>query len=126
MAKKILVVDDSATVRQQVGLVLQQEGLDIEEAVDGVDAIKKISKESFDCVVADVSMPNMNGIEMIGAIKSRPESSSLPILILSTEGAKEMIAQAKKAGASGWIVKPFKADLLVKAVCQLANATGHQ
>ena len=118
---RVLVVDDSATVRQQVSMALTQAGIAVLEAVDGIDGANQISSGGIDCVVCDVNMPNMNGIEMVEKVKSENRFSDLPIIMLTTEGAKDLIAQAKSAGACGWIVKPFKADMLVAAVKKLTN-----
>lgn len=119
---KVLVVDDSATVRQQVKAALTKAGLDVDEAVDGLDGAQKIKAGGISCVVCDVNMPNMNGIEMVEDVKSETQFQSLPIIMLTTEGAKELVQKARAAGACGWIVKPFKADMLVAAVKKLANA----
>lgn len=119
---KVLVVDDSATVRQQVSAALTQAGLEVEEAIDGLTGASRIKSGGISCVVCDVNMPNMNGIEMVADVKADARFESLPIIMLTTEGAKELIQKAKAAGACGWIVKPFKADMLVAAVKKLANA----
>ncbi|MCD0461076.1 response regulator [Roseiconus lacunae] len=121
MSTNVLVVDDSATVRQQVCAALSQAGLDVSEAVDGVDGVAKIKSGDVDCVVCDVNMPNKNGIEMVAEVKKDVKYAGLPIIMLTTEGAKDLIAKAKAAGACGWIVKPFKADMLVAAVKKLTN-----
>lgn len=122
MSSNILVVDDSATVRQQVGTALRQSGFNILEACDGLQGAELIAKGGIDCVICDVNMPNMNGIEMIRKVKGEPGNENLPIVMLTTEGSKELITQAKEAGAKGWIVKPFKADLLVAAVEKLTGS----
>ncbi len=120
MGKQVLVVDDSATVRQQVRLALDQSGFEVIEAVDGLDGMKKIeANASIAAVVCDVNMPNMNGIEMLE--KVQPGSRGLPVVMLTTEGQPDLIQRAKKAGAKGWIVKPFKAKLLVAAVTKLTS-----
>jgi two-component system chemotaxis response regulator CheY len=118
MSKKILIVDDSATVRQQVRLALEQVGFIVIEAVDGQDAVQKISG-GFNGIVCDVNMPRMNGVEFVEVVKKLPEHASLPILMLTTEGSPELIRRAKAAGAKGWIVKPFKPDQLVAAMQKL-------
>lgn len=120
MSKKVLVVDDSATVRQQVRLALAQSGFDVVEAVDGVDGKDKISSTpDIKMVICDVNMPRMNGIDMIEAVHATGRHTGLPIVMLTTEGQPALIQRAKAAGAKGWIVKPFKADLLVAAVQKL-------
>ena len=121
MSNPVLIVDDSATVRQQVSAALTQAGLTVKEAVDGLDGANQIENGGISCVICDVNMPNMNGIEMVEQVKGKPANSDLPIIMLTTEGSKDLIARAKKAGASGWIVKPFKADMLVAAVKKLAS-----
>ena len=121
MSANVLVVDDSATVRQQVRAALSQAGLQVDEAVDGADGAKKIKAGQFKCVVCDVNMPIKNGIEMLEEVKSDAKFAPLPVIMLTTEGSKELIAKAKTLGACGWIVKPFKADMLVAAVKKLSG-----
>ena len=120
MSKKILVVDDSATVRQQVGMALKQSGFTVEEAVDGLDGAEKIEAATdIALVICDVNMPRMNGLEMIERVKQHPNGKEVPIIMLTTEGQPAMIRRAKEAGAKGWIVKPFNARLLIGAVTKL-------
>lgn len=120
MSKKILIVDDSATVRQQVAMALSQAGFQVLEAVDGLDGKEQIDRVTdIALVVCDVNMPRMNGLEMVTAVKAEARHAGLPILMLTTEGDPSLIARAKKAGAKGWIVKPFNADLLVSAAKKL-------
>jgi len=116
--KKILVIDDSPTVRQQVGLALSQAGYQVVEAVDGVDAISKVDA-SINMLICDVNMPRMNGLEMLEKLRTDARWASLPVVMLTTEGQPGLIERAKKAGAKGWIIKPFKAELLVAAVQRL-------
>ncbi len=122
MGKKVLVVDDSATVRQQVRMVLEQAGFTVAEAVDGQDAVAKVNGETYDGVVCDVNMPRMNGVEFVEKVKADAKHSTLPILMLTTEGAPDLIRRAKAAGVKGWIVKPFKADQVVAAITKLTAA----
>jgi two-component system chemotaxis response regulator CheY len=122
MAHKILVVDDSATVRQQVGLALSQAGFQVVEATDGQDGLDKIAANpDLLMVISDVNMPNMNGLEMLEKVKANPKNAKLIVFMLTTEGQPELIERAKKAGAKGWIVKPFKAELLVASAKKLAG-----
>lgn len=122
MAKKVMVVDDSRTVRQQVGIALTEAGFEVVEAVDGVDGAEKIAvAEDIAVVICDVNMPRMNGLDMVATVKRDPKHAALPMLMLTTEGQPALIARAKEAGAKGWIVKPFKPELLVQAVKRLAG-----
>lgn len=120
MSKKVLVVDDSVTVRQQVSSVLEQAGYAVDEAEDGQAGAEKIEADSgISMVICDVNMPRMNGIEMVGRVKKDGARAELPIVMLTTEGNPALIAKAKELGAKGWIVKPFKADHLLAAVNKL-------
>ncbi|AUX25518.1 chemotaxis protein CheY [Sorangium cellulosum] len=123
MAKKILLVEDSNTVRQQVGILLSGAGYGIVEADNGRDAVAAVAahKDDLAMIIADVNMPVMNGIEMLESLREKDLASGLPILMLTTEGQPELIEKARKAGAKGWIIKPFKPDLLLAAVKKLAG-----
>ena len=116
----VLVVDDSETIRNQVTEALTGAGMTVGQAIDGNDGVSKIRAGGIDCVVCDVNMPNKDGIELVKEIKAESRFAKLPIIMLTTEGAKDLIARAKKAGASGWMVKPFKPELVVAAVKKLA------
>lgn len=120
MGKKIMIVDDSRTIRQQVSFTLTKGGYEVIEAGDGLEGIAKL-KENPDTalIVSDVNMPNMNGLEMVETLKK--EGCTVPIIMLTTEGSGELIQRAKEAGAKGWIVKPFKPDQLTAAVTKLAG-----
>ncbi len=121
MSKRILVVDDSRTVRQQVRLALSQGGFEIVEACDGLDGHQKLCEDTqIAAMICDINMPRMNGIELLEKLAA--EGGGVPTVVLTTEGQPELIQRAKRAGAKGWIVKPFKADLLVAAVRKLAAA----
>ena len=117
--KRVLIVDDSATIRQQVSLALTQAGFEVIEAVDGVDALAKVGPE-ISMMICDVNMPRLNGLDTLDKLRADPASAALPVLMLTTEGQASLIERAKKAGAKGWIVKPFKPELLVAAVKRLA------
>jgi two-component system, chemotaxis family, chemotaxis protein CheY len=123
VGKKILVVDDSPTVRQQVGMALKQAGFEVGEATDGADGLAKISGDKdIAMVILDVNMPRMNGLEMLEQVKAGGKNAGLHVIMLTSEGQQSLIERAKKAGAKGWIVKPFKAELLVAAVKKLLAA----
>ena len=119
---KILVVDDSATMRQQVRQVLTSGGFDVIEAVDGQDGLAKINADKdVRVMILDVNMPRMNGIELAEALKASGRmEAGLNVVMLTTEGHADLIARAKAAGAKGWIVKPFKPELLLAAVKKMA------
>lgn len=120
MSGKILVVDDSQTVRQQVQFALSQAGFEVVQAEDGVDGWEKLtSNEGVGLIICDVNMPRMNGLELVEKIAECGAYTNVPIIMLTTEGAPQLIQRAKKAGAKGWVVKPFKAELLVKATTKL-------
>ncbi len=118
--KRVLIVDDSATIRQQVRLALSQAGFDVVEASDGEDGVAKIRGDaSIAAVICDVNMPKKSGLELIEEIKAGGANSGVPIVMLTTEGQPALVQRAKEAGAKGWIVKPFKANLLVAAMLKL-------
>lgn len=120
MGKKVLVVDDSPTIRQQVSLALNQAGFSPIEAVDGVDALTKVDA-TVAMMICDVNMPRMGGLDLIEKLHADARHTGLPVVMLTTEGSPANIDRAKKAGAKGWIIKPFKAELLVAAVTKLAR-----
>jgi len=122
MSAKVLVVDDSRAIRQQVGTALAQAGYQVIEAEDGVQGLNTIGlQRDIAMVICDVNMPNMNGLEMLAAVKSDSSNAALPIFMLTTEGKADLIQQAKRNGAKGWIVKPFKPDQLVAAVRKIVG-----
>ncbi|MCK6509071.1 response regulator [Myxococcota bacterium] len=119
MSKRVLLVDDSATVRQQLRQALIPAGFEIVEAVDGEEGLEHLLHTSdLSMAICDVNMPRMDGIEMVQ--RAYHAGIRVPILMLTTEGQPSLIRKAKEVGAKGWIVKPFQPDLLVKAVHKLA------
>ncbi len=116
MSKKILTVDDSKTMRDMVTFTLKNAGFELREAVDGKDALSVISGFKPDVVITDLNMPNMNGFELIRALRADPAHKFTPILMLTTEGDESKKAEGKSAGATGWIVKPFSPEKLVQVV----------
>ena len=120
MNKRVLIVDDSATIRQQVRMALSPAGFDIIEAADGEDGLAQIRNDAgIAAVICDVNMPKKNGLELIEELKAGGPNSHVPIVMLTTEGQPALVQRAKLAGAKGWIVKPFKANLLVTAIQKL-------
>lgn len=110
---KFLVVDDFSTMRRIVRNLLKELGfVNVQEAEDGVDALKKLHSESFDFVVSDWNMPNMTGIDLLRAIRADATLKHLPVLMVTAEAKRENIIEAAQAGASGYVVKPFTAATL--------------
>lgn len=114
--KKVLAVDDSATIRTSISFVLKQEGYDVVEAVDGVDGIEKAKADKFNLVITDINMPNMDGIEMIKQLRATDGYKFTPIIALTTENQDSKMQEGKAAGATGWIVKPFTSEKLIAIV----------
>lgn len=119
MNKTILTVDDSASIRQMVSFTLHQAGHTVIEAVDGVDALAKLQLHPADLIVTDLNMPNMDGIELIRRIRALPTGKFVPIVLLTTESQAAKKTEARTAGATGWIVKPFTPAQLVAVLAKL-------
>ena len=123
MAKTALVVDDSPTMRQMVAFTLTNAGFAVIEAADGKDAVKKVSAGTkLDIVVTDLNMPEMDGIALIKELRRLNAYKFTPILMLTTESAMEKKQAGKEAGATGWIVKPFNPDVLLKTIAKVLPA----
>lgn len=116
MAKKVLAVDDSKTMREMVSFTLKGAGYDVIEAEDGKAALAMLGGATVDAVITDLNMPNMNGFELIRALRGNPSYKFTPILMLTTEGDAAKKEEGKAAGATGWIVKPFNPQKLVDVV----------
>ncbi|HWU02549.1 MAG TPA: response regulator [Novosphingobium sp.] len=114
MSASILTVDDSASLRMAVRIALNGAGYTVTEAADGSEGLAKASTQRFDLIITDLNMPRMDGLTMIREIRKSPVQAGVPIVFLTTESDDAMKAQAKAAGATGWLVKPFNADNLVK------------
>ena len=114
MTASILTVDDSASLRMAIRIALTGAGYAVTEAGDGVEGLAKAAATRFDMIVTDLYMPNMDGLTMIRELRSQPAQAGIPIIFLTTESDADMKAQAKAAGATGWLVKPFVPDQLVK------------
>jgi two-component system, chemotaxis family, chemotaxis protein CheY len=120
--KKVLIVDDSETIRQQLSRALSDAGFMVVEASDGLDGLERVARhDDLSLIILDVNMPRLNGLDMLDQLKERPEAAHVPVLILTTEAQQALIERAKRSGARGWIIKPVKLDLLVQAVTKLAN-----
>lgn len=113
---RILTVDDSASMRQMVTHTLKQAGHEVTEAVDGQDGLSKAKAGGFDAVITDVNMPKMDGIALVGELRALPAFKGVPILLLTTESAPEKKQEGKKAGATGWLVKPFDPEQLLNTL----------
>jgi two-component system, chemotaxis family, chemotaxis protein CheY len=122
MAKRVLTVDDSKTMRDMVGFTLRSAGFEVVEAEDGVCALSVLEKISVDLVITDINMPNMDGVTLVKHLRGKGNFRSTPILILTTEGGDEKKAQGRAAGATGWIVKPFAPDKLLQVVNKVCPA----
>ncbi|WP_041793856.1 response regulator [Pararhodospirillum photometricum] len=116
MGKTILTVDDSASIRQMVAFTLESAGYQVKTAVDGKDALDKLGAGGADMIITDLNMPNMDGLQLITEVRKLPSHKFSPIIFLTTESEESKKAQAKAAGASGWIVKPFQQDQLLAVV----------
>ena len=122
MSKTILTIDDSASVRQMVSMTLSAAGHTIIEAGDGAEGYAKAVAQPVHAVLTDLNMPVMNGIEFIRKYRQHPSSKGVPIILLTTECDEDLKRQAKEAGATGWIVKPFKQDQLVAVIKKVTGA----
>lgn len=116
MSKVIMTVDDSASVRQMVSFTLRDAGYKVIEAVDGNDALSKANGAPVQMVITDLNMPNLDGIGLIRKLRSMPNHKFIPIVMLTTESQDKKKHEGKAAGATGWIVKPFKPEQLLAVV----------
>ncbi|MBM4059498.1 MAG: response regulator [Planctomycetes bacterium] len=122
MSKRILVVDDSASVRQQVAQALAPEGFEVVEAGDGVAALELLAgAPDIALVLCDVNMPRMNGLDLLEKLHQAGRTAAMPVVMLTTEGQPALLQRARSAGAKGWIVKPFKAPLVLAAIRKLTG-----
>lgn len=120
MAKTILIVDDSSSLRTVVKLALGRAGYDVAEAVDGKDGLAQLEKlPKVHVIVSDVNMPNMDGIEFVKQVKQHPRHKFTPVIMLTTENEVEKKEKGRAAGAKAWIVKPFNPPQLLDAISKL-------
>jgi len=116
MAKTVLAVDDSASIRQMVSFTLKSAGYDVIEAADGQEGLDKAKGRAFNLVLTDQNMPRMDGLTLIKSLRGMPNYRSVPILMLTTESSDAMKSQGRTAGATGWLVKPFDPNKLIEVV----------
>lgn len=119
MAKTVMVVDDSASVRQVVGLALRGAGYEVIEGIDGKDALGKLKGQKVHLIISDVNMPNMDGIAFVQEVKKLPMYKFTPIIMLTTESQEGKKLQGQAAGAKAWVVKPFQPAQMLAAVSKL-------
>ena len=119
MSKVVLAVDDSASIRQMVGMTLRDAGYTVIEASDGDEAFDYARRHAVDLVLADVNMPHMDGIGLIALLRTLPAYQFTPLLLLTTESSPDRKMQAKQAGATGWMVKPFEPKQLLMTLERL-------
>ena len=119
MAKTIMIVDDSASLRQVVGISLRSAGYDVLEGADGTDALKKLTGQKVHLIISDVNMPNMDGISLVKEIKKLPAYKFTPIVMLTTESADAKKSEGQAAGAKAWMLKPFNPPQLLAVVQKL-------
>ena len=116
MAKRILTIDDSKTIRDMLMLTLADAGFEVVQAVDGQDGLDVLDREQVDVVITDINMPRMDGYEVIRQVRSNAAYKSMPILVLTTESEADKKNLARVAGATGWMVKPFDPDRLIATI----------
>ncbi|MDF3822701.1 response regulator [Leptospira sp. 96542] len=119
MSKTVMVVDDSASLRQVVGIALRGAGYEVIEGCDGKDALSKLTGQKVHLIISDVNMPNMDGISFVKALKQLPAYKFTPVIMLTTESQEAKKAEGQAAGAKAWVVKPFSPDVMLNAVQKL-------
>jgi len=121
MSKRVMIVDDSDVIRKMATMVLGKSGYSVLEAVDGQDALDKLRDSAIDLLISDVNMPNLGGIELIRQIRSDPDHRFMPVILLTSESQPDKRIEAKAAGMTGWLVKPFMPAQLIAAVKRLVR-----
>jgi two-component system chemotaxis response regulator CheY len=116
---RILAVDDSAAMRQMVGITLTGAGHEVQQAADGKEALQIAERQKFDLVITDVNMPVMDGLTLVRHLRNLPGYKGVPLLVLTTEATTERKLEGKAAGATGWLVKPFNPDRLLATVAKV-------
>jgi two-component system chemotaxis response regulator CheY len=123
MGKRIMTVDDSKTVRKVLNITLTQAGYEVIEAIDGKEALSLFSVNNIDLLVTDLNMPNLDGVDLIKQVRKKPGNRFMPIIMLTSESQLDKKQEGKKAGASGWVTKPFKPEQLLSIVRTVCPAT---
>jgi len=119
MSKTILIVDDSDSLREVVGIALKNAGYEVIEGADGQEGLNQLDGKKIHLIISDVNMPNMNGIEMVKKIKEMAEYKFTPIIMLTTESGEDLKDEGRSAGVKAWMVKPFKPEQMLDAVSKL-------
>ena len=119
MKKKVLTVDDSRTMREMVSFTLRGAGFDVVEANDGQQALVVLDSHKVDLILADLNMPNMDGITLVRELRLLPQYKGVPLLVLTTDASVERKNEGRAAGATGWIVKPFNPERLLETVSKV-------
>jgi two-component system chemotaxis response regulator CheY len=122
MGKTVMIVDDSASLRQVVKIALQGAGYEVVEACDGKDALVKLDGRKVSLIISDVNMPNMDGIALVKEVKKNPSYRFTPIIMLTTESQEDKKREGQAAGAKAWVVKPFQPEQMLSAVSKLCMA----
>lgn len=122
MAKKILLVDDSASVRTVAGIALRGAGYEVVEAANGQEGLSRLNGDKIHLIISDVNMPVLDGIGFLKEIKKHPNYKFTPVIMLTTEAGEDMKQQGKAAGAKAWITKPFQPQVMLDAVSKLVMA----
>ena len=116
---RILAVDDSAAMRQMVGITLTGAGHQVEQAIDGREALQIAERQKFDLVITDVNMPQMDGLTLVRNLRGLPNYKHTPLLVLTTENTPERKMEGREAGATGWLVKPFNPERLLATIAKV-------
>lgn len=116
MSGTVLVVDDSDSIRQLVGIVLRGAGYNLIESCDGVDALSRLAQQKAQLIISDINMPNMNGIDFVRKVRELPHHNLTPVVMLTTDSSEALRQEARKLGVKAWMVKPFDRDKLLEMV----------
>lgn len=114
--KTVLTVDDSPSIRRMIAMTLSEAGYAVVEACDGRDGLAKATSQTVDAIITDQNMPELDGLGFIRALRQHPMGRGVPVIVLSTDSAEDLKAQAREAGALGWMVKPFTQDKLLAVI----------